>query len=296
MRKFFTLLLAMTLCTLQFAEAQEGGKKVEDQAWKLGGNLSVSLNQASFSNWASGGENAVGVAAQVNYSADYKADGHIWNNRLELAYGLNDTESIGSRKTNDKIYLSSTYGREIAKNLYVSGLLTFQTQFANGYSYDSDANRTFISTFMAPGYLTVGAGLTWTPNDWFTTTLTPVTWREVFVLDEELSDAGAYGVDAGERAFAEAGANWQMEVKRDIMKNVKLYSRLTLFSDYLSKPQNVDVNWEVQLNMTINKWLSAFVTGNLVYDDNITILRSNGTSGPDLQIKETLGIGLSVTL
>ena len=31
-----------------------------------------------------------------------------------------------------------------------------------------------------------------------------------------------------------------------------VYSRLDLYSDYLHKPLNIDVNWEVQINMIIN--------------------------------------------
>lgn len=286
-RKILPLLLL--LCAAFTASAQEA-EAVKN--WTLGGNASLSFNQASFSNWASGGENTVGLSAQINYSADYKKDSHILNNRLELAYGFNSTSSTGSRKTNDKIYLSSTYGYEVAKNLYISGLLTYQSQFANGYSYDSDGNSTFLSQFMAPGYLTLGGGLTWTPKPWFTATLTPATWREVFVLNDVLADAGSYGVTNGHHSFAEAGANLQMTLEKELCKNVNVYSRLTLFSDYLENPQNVDVNWEVQFNLTVNKWLSAFVSANLVYDDNVNVLRNNGTSGPDLQIKENLGVGL----
>ncbi len=288
-------LLLFTLTIPQHSIAQHYNT---DSTWTFGGNFALSFNQASFSNWASGGENAIGANIQLNYSADYKANGHLSNNRVELAYGLNNTESIGNRKTNDKIYISSTYGYELTNNLYISGLFTFQSQFANGYTYDSDNyyERTFISTFMAPAYITLGGGLTWTPKKWFTATLTPATWREVLVLNDELSDAGSYGVDAGYKTFAEVGANLQMTVEQNIMKNVKLYSRLILFSDYLENPQNVDVNLEVQLNMTINKWLTTFVSANLVYDDNIDILRNDGTTGPCLQFKENLGIGIQITL
>lgn len=286
----------LLLCTFTFSQQASAQHFNADSTWIFGGNFALSFNQASFSNWASGGENAIGANVQLNYSADYKANGHISNNRVELAYGLNNTESIGSRKTNDKIYLSSTYGYELTKSLYISALFNFQSQFANGYTYKGETDRTFISTFMAPAYLTLGGGLTWTPKSWFTATLTPATWREVFVLNQELSDAGSYGVDAGYKTFAEIGANLQMTVEQNIMKNVKLYSRLILFSDYLENPQNVDVNLEVQINMSINKWLSTFVSANMVYDDNIKLLRKDGTTGPALQFKENLGIGVQIAL
>lgn len=278
---------------LQTAHAEEA--KVE-AAWTLGGDISFNLNQTSFSNWAAGGENAFGGNILFNYSAKYKQDKHIWDNRIELAYGINNTETTGSRKTSDKIYLSSLYGYELKKNLYFSGLFSFQSQFTEGYTYDDDSNETLVSTFMAPGYLTLGCGLTWTPKEWFTATLTPATWRETFVLDTDLSDSGSYGVDAGAHTLTEIGANLQMVVEKGIMENVKLYTRLTLFSDYLENPQNVDVNWEVQLTMNINKWLSASVTTNMIYDDNINILKDNDSYGPALQFKEALGIGLQFKL
>ena len=67
------------------------------------------------------------------------------------------------------------------------------------------------------------------------------------------------------------GANLKVELNYDIMKNVNLYSRLNLFTDYMrgKEAKNIDVSWDVQLNMTINKWLSASVSTNLVYDNDI---------------------------
>ncbi|MFI3306462.1 MAG: DUF3078 domain-containing protein [Rikenellaceae bacterium] len=296
MKKLFitlTLLVAAVVAP-QSSYAEGAEDAAAKSAWTLGGNFSLSLSQASFSNWASGGENSVGLNLQLNYSADYEANKHIFKNRIELAYGLNNTQSVGNRKTNDKIYLSSTYGYEVGKNLYLSGLFTFQTQFANGYTYNTDSADVLISTIMSPGYLTLGAGLTWTPKSWFTATLTPATWREVFVLNEDLSDAGSFGVDVGQHAYAEAGANLQLVVNKDIMKNVNLYTRLNLFSNYLEDAENVDVDWEVQLSMKINKWLSASVSTNLAYDDNIDIVRKDGSVGPALQFKENIGVGLQV--
>ena len=135
----------------------------QDSSWTYGGNGGLNLSQVSLSNWASGGENAVGFDVFLNYSANYKQKKHLWQNRIEMAYGLNQTETSGTKKTNDKIYFSSTYGYEMTKNLYLSALLNFNTQFAKGYDYKTDP-RTYISRFMSPAYLTTGLGLTWNPK------------------------------------------------------------------------------------------------------------------------------------
>ena len=289
--KRFSLTLILFSLGIFSAFAQEEEEKI----WTQGGLLSVNFSQVSLSNWAAGGENNVGFDMLFNYSIDYKLDKTIWQNRLEMAYGMNDMENSGSRKTNDKIYFSSTYGYKMVENLYLSTMLTFESQFAKGYNYGTTP-KTMISKFMSPGYLSVGLGLTWTPKPYFKATYTPATWRGTFVVDDTLSAAGAFGVDPGEHLYSAFGSNLKMEYEQEVMKNIKLYSRLELFSDYLDKPQNVDVKWDVQINMTVNKWFSTNLTTNLIYDDDIKILQKDGTSGSRVQFKEVVSVGLKFTL
>jgi len=281
----FSLLTLFIVLTASVVSAQTP----KDSAWTTNGNIGLKLSQASFTNWATGGNNAFAFDLQGMYSAEYKYNKHLWTNRAELAYGMTKTKADGVRKTSDKIYFNSNYGYQVANNLYVSGLLNFQTQSAFGYDYGTP--DTYMSKFMAPGYLMTGAGITWTPKTYFTAVLAPASWRGTFVLSDILSERGAYGVKPGKHLLSEFGASLKLEGKYDIMKNINIYSRLDLFSNYLEKPQNVDVNWEVQLTMTINKWFAANLTTNLVYDDNITII-VDGRETKRIQFREVLGVGL----
>ncbi len=288
--RLFTLALLSLVSANSFAQHYNA-----DSTWVHGGNIGLSANQVGQVNWSAGGENTMGINAHIDYSADMKREKHIWNSRLELEYGFTTTETDGNKKNSDKIYLSSLYGYEIGKNLYFSGSLGFRTQFAKGYDYTATP-KSFISDFMAPGYLTLGAGFTWTPKTWITATLTPATYRGIFVSSDILSDAGQYGVEPGSHYKTELGANLNVETKFKLMENVDLYSRLILFSDYIDKPQNVDVLWDVKINMTVNKWLSASVSTSLIYDDNIKITDSDGRVGPRVQFQEIVGVGLNFKL
>ncbi|MFI3315076.1 MAG: DUF3078 domain-containing protein [Rikenellaceae bacterium] len=291
LRKKSLLLSLLAVVGISFSSRAQEAQ--DTSYWSLLGNTGLTLNQVNLSNWSAGGENAIGFNLTFDYAADYKKDKQLWNNRIELAYGLNNTKSDGSKKTSDKLYLSSTYGYGIAKNLYLSALTTFQTQFDAGYNYNTDP-RTYISNFMSPGYLTIGTGLTWTPKSWFVATFTPTSWRGVFLTSDILSAEGQYGVDPGSHMFTEFGANLQMEAQYEVIKNINVFSRLSLFSDYLLNPQNVDVNWDVQVNMKINKWFSATISTSLIYDDNILIEQADGTKTQKLQFKETLGVGFQM--
>lgn len=289
-RGIFTLLLVIVTGIILPLAAQPGA----DTTWKRGGSTSISLNQVSLSNWAAGGDNSIGFNLLFTYFANYKKQRHLWNNQLEMDYGFNKTKSDGVKKTNDRLYLSSVYGYELIRNLYLSGLLTFQSQFAKGYDYNIEP-RAYISRFMSPGYLLVGGGLTWTPQPWFTATFAPATWRGTFVTSDILSDEGQFGVTPGKHLFSEFGANLRMEARYEFLKNMTIFSRLSFYSNYLEKPQNVDINWDVQLNMAINQWFAMTLTTNMIYDDNTKILQKDGSKGPRLQFKEVLGVGFQMT-
>ncbi len=285
--------IALSLLCLVAAGAVHAQQADTARGWSRTGMAGATLSQVALSNWSAGGDNSVAFDLNFACGLDYKQGRRLWNNRLELAYGMSNTSSAGARKTDDKIYLSSTYGYRIAPKWYASGFVTFNSQFANGFDYATDP-ATLISQFMAPGYLTAGPGFTWTPAAWFKATLSPAAWRGTFVLDDALSDAGAYGVDPGRTLLSEFGASATLEATKEFLLNMTVYSRLVLYSNYLRKPGNVDVNWDTQLVMKINKWFSANLSVSMIYDDDTKLPRSDGTPGPALQVKEVLGVGLQV--
>lgn len=239
MKKLYTTATALLLAAASFAQTpaitddiEKTTKAVMEQAateadslqkaspWKSSGTAGLSLSQASFSNWNAGGDPAIAVNASFNYSLDYNDGSNLWTNRLELAYGINRTSTDGTRKTNDKIYLSSNYGRLIARKLYAGATATFNTQFAKGYDYKVSSTE-YISDFMAPGYLSVGLGLTYTPTAWLTVIVSPATYRATFVCNDRLSDAGAFGVKAATASSTSSARTSGRRRKRRSGKNCR---------------------------------------------------------------------------
>ena len=132
------------------------------------------------------------------------------------------------------------------------------------------------------------------PSDAFYLFLSPLTGKSTFVLDDSLSNAGAFGVDPGKNMRNEFGGFLKMAFTKDIWKNVTLNSKLDLFSNYAEEPQNIDVNWEVLVSMKVNKFLSANINTRLIYDDDTKYIDEEGVErGARVQFKEVLGIGLS---
>ncbi len=268
-------------------------KIAEDTAhkdgWKTGGLFTLNLAQGSLSNWQGGGDkSSFSAVGFVNLFAAWREGKHVWNNTLDLGYGYINTTSLGARKSDDRIDLLSKYGYEISKNLYASALFNFRSQFAAGYAYASDPNgvetKNLTSEFMAPGYMLISLGLDYKPQPYLSVFASPFTERWVFVANDLLSSQGAYGVDTGATSRNEFGAFLSTEFNKDIMTNVSLKSRLDLFSNYKNRPGNIDIFWTNVLAMKINKYLTANVALDLLYDDN-AIAR--------MQIRQLLGIGFS---
>lgn len=258
------------------------------KAWSVQGQNTLMLNQAAFSNWVGGGANNVGWLAGVNYNLTYEKGKDLWENIIILGYGQNNTKGVGTRKTQDVINLSTNYGREFAKNWYISGGASLQTQFAPGYEDGNNPEAAKISNFMAPGYVNVGVGVTYRPNDNFTMTLRPANARWTFVLDEDLQYAGTYGLkNDGDSSLFQFGFLGTAIYKVKIMDNINLTNTASVFSNYLDHPERLVLAYGAVLNMKINKYISSNITLDLMYDHN-QIKRT--------QLKQTLGVGFAYNI
>jgi hypothetical protein len=289
-KSIFVFLLCLSLA---LSKAQDKDSLII--GWNLGGMSSLTFTQVSFSKyWAAGGENSMSGGAIVNLFANYQTEMESWSNTLNLGYGLIRQGDL-TKKSDDRIELSTQYGRKAFDHWSYSVLGSFRSQFAPGYNYPNDS--VIISNFLSPGYITTAAGLEYKPNERFRLFLSPVTGKFTIVSDDALSAAGAFGVEPGEKFRAELGGFLKMVYNTPLVTNVDLLSRLDLFSNYLNNPQNIDVNFELLINMKINEFLSATINTLLVYDDDINFeidpLGEPGRVGPRLQFKEVFGLGLS---
>ena len=259
-----------------------------DSSWSIVGKNTLNLNQAAFSNWVSGGDNNIGWIAGTDYNLTYEKDKNLWENMIILGYGQNHTKNLGTRKTQDVINLSTNYGRKISKSWYASVGAGLISQFDRGFEYDANNNAKKISNFMAPGYLSLGAGFTYRPNDNLTVTIRPANARWTFVLDKDLQLAGNYGLkNDGDTSLFQFGFLATAEYKLKVMENVELLNRASVFSNYLDHPDHLVLTYSGILNMKINRFISTRVTLDVLYDHN-QIART--------QLKQTLGIGFAYNI
>lgn len=275
--------------------------------WKKTNSLGLDVNQGTFSNWSAGGYSSVSGIVKADFSRKYEKGRTVWLNELKVRYGLNKQENVELRKTDDVLSLNSAFGYKssVKSNWFYSAKLTLNTQMANGYAYPNVDKP--ISRAFAPAYLFVGIGSEYFKND-FKAYISPATLKSTLVLDDSLANKGEFGLEggifdadgnllrAGKKSRNELGFLFTSEWKKSVMKNVSLKHNITLYTDYLNNFGNIDVDWQLLLEMKVNDVIKATLGGHLIYDDDIKNKRDvNGTQvteGPRIQFKQLLSVGL----
>ena len=302
------LLWIAFLASTAFIQAQTTEKdllkKTEDAAkiiadttgngWSKKGTVTFLFNQANFSNWVAGGESSLSGTLGLNYEFHYKSDKTTWDNRILANYGIMQTKNADfEKKTDDRFEFNSIYGKKAFGEWYFSFILNFKTQFTTGYIYDKDVNgvetRTENTEFFSPAYLTFGPGLYWKKSDNLKVNLAPLTSKFTFVNSDYTSglgyvDRSYFGVDANKSMRYELGFYASAYYKFILMKNVSAENFLNLYSNYLDKPMNIDIDYQINIVMTINKTLSANFTFQTIYDDN---------AFQGFQTREVFGLGVN---
>lgn len=286
------------------AFAQDGDDAEEvKEGWSNFGKFSLLFSQAAFNDkWMSGGTSNYAGDLGIDYNVNYKKDRFTWDNNFVGQYGLTKIKGEGfNRKTNDKLELHSVAGYQIKEGSRwsYSFFLDFNTQFAKGYNYiDADPEagtpltRVEHTNFMSPGYLKFGPGILYKNEEILKVNFAPATARFIFV-DKKFTnypgyqDGDYFGVDFNKTSRFEFGASLDASSELQILDNVALKQKLSLFSNYLEKPGNVDIDYELRLDMKINEFLSANFIFQAIYDDNAI---------GAFQIREGIGVGFSYNL
>lgn len=305
-------LVVALLFYISYSKAQIVKTQLPDSTsyWTKENVVGLDVSQITFVNWNAGGNNSVSGLLKGKFVRTYTKNSVQWKNELIARYGINKQEKQEVRKTDDQLQINSTFGykTDTISNWYYAGKFNFNTQFANGYAYPNTSLA--ISKPFAPAYTFLGVGAEYSRKDLnLTLYLSPLTQKTTLVFDQRLANQGAFGVEKaiydelgnlireGKNIRNETGILITNQWKKEVYKNINFEHRISLYTDYINNFGNVDVDWQLQLDMTVNQYVKANIGTHLVYDDDIKSKEEkNGEQiikGPKVQLKQLLGIGVT---
>lgn len=280
--------------------------------WEKKNMAGLFISEILFINWNAGGISSVSGLIKSQFSRNYTKGNHKWANELIIRYGLNKQDGIELRKTEDIIQFNSTMGyrENDQSDWYYSAKFNFNTQFTEGYKYPN--TEISISGPFAPAYTFLGMGAEYAAKDKsLLFYISPFTSKLTIVGNERLADSGAFGVrkatynldgsilEHGEKLKSELGILVTGFIKKQIAPNIVLENRVSLYSDYINKFGNIDVDYDLTLDLVVNQYVKTNIGLHLIYDDDIKAKEEvNGlqvTVGPKLQLQQMLGVGMTYT-
>jgi len=278
--------------------------KIKPDLWKFKTDLSYLLSQGVISNWAKGGESNISSVLDVTSALNYNNKVTKVNSATSarFALGLQASGKYGGiRKNLDIFEINSKINHKAFGKFDLSGIFQFKSQFLPGYTYPNDTTSIMVSKFFNPATFILGYGLEYKPDKNTSISFSPFSYKGTFVTDTANINQTKYGIAADKRSKNELGAYLTLNSKLVLFEKINMSNRIQLFSNFLSKPQNVDVDWEMIATMPLNWFTDLRVNTHLIYDDNTLLPVFDrgepvlGTDGkqkkaPMVQFKELLGV------
>ncbi len=313
--KLFVKLFCFLFCVISYGQSGQiiTSKPIADslKTWQFKNKAGIDLSEVTFVNWNAGGSNSISALSSLLSTLVYKKERLTWVNRGVFRLGGNKQESQRIRKTDDALELTSNIGyqKDSLSNWYYSGRFNLKTQLLHGFSYPDRENP--ISKFFAPGYIFLGIGAEYGKRieEW-SVYVSPLTYKGTMVLDRELANSGAFGVEPavydvdgnlikkGKRNRSELGLYFIATYQANLFENINIRSQTELYSDYVNSFGNIDVNWEILFDFKVNDFVRAALGSHLIYDDDVDAFEEiNGkqiNKGPKVQWKQILGVGVTM--
>ncbi len=289
---FFLLFINLTFGQLNEKEllvkttkVTEKFKDTTNTGWKRIGNVVFLFNQSAFNNeWLAGGTSNMAGNLGLNYDINYNTKNLVWDNKIIATYGLTKVKDQPLTKTDDRLEITSLYGKKVGQGYwFYSAFLNFRTQFDSGFDPKTGVK---LSHFFSPAFLQLGSGMLWKKSDNLKVNIAPATSRLIFVdasFTKGLTNGATYyGVEANKTVRYEFGAALNVYYKLIVMENISMENILNLYSNYTDKPQNIVSDYQMNLVMKINKYISANLAFQSIYDENAIA---------KVQIRQIFGLG-----
>jgi hypothetical protein len=288
-RRFALALFILNVSLVSSATGQEATEDSTVSDWEFSLEGRISGSQTRFTNWKEGGVNTLGYSAEIKGQAVQTTEAWKQTHKLRLAFGQVKQGELATRKSTDVVQ----YGF-VLQNLGTSPLnptiaLEFRTQFASGFNYrknpfkDGRDPPVRVSDAMSPGYILQSLGLSYDPDNWFSTRL-GVAGKHTIMNDISLGTL--YGIDPGMHTRFELGIESHTDVEVGLVENVLWESRFGLFAAF-NKKELPDARWENFLTMTINDWLNVKAEHVILFDKDVST---------KIQSKQIISLGISITI
>ena len=255
--------------------------------WQYAAKADAQFSQNYVSkNWYQGGFSNVAILGIVTGKVNYDDKKCVqWENNLEWRIGFNSVagDTLHMLSTNDDVFkINSKLGIKAGGNWFYSGSVDFATQLFNSYN---GINSTVMKTsFLTPVRMNIGVGLDYKYKKIFSLMISPVSYKYIYVHNSKHVDTNLFGIATGGRVLSEIGSAFTATLTYPVSHEIQLDSKLSFYTNY----EKVEIDWEMVLNMKINRFMSTRISINPRYDNTVILAAGDKAN---IQFKQLLSVG-----
>jgi hypothetical protein len=218
-------------------------------------------------------------------------------------------KSIDEFRFNSKIGYKTSQTSKVYYSLYTTFLSQLTPTFIDTSVVDpvkgsylkdlSGKDQGPIAKFFSPARISISPGIDYKPNSKLSLFLSPASAKMIIVADKNIAAIparNAAGKPIGQvnihgtewksptdykQFLMQLGATLNAQYVDKFLNNkLNFKTGLTLFSNYLNNPQNVDVDWSTETAFMIWKGIAITLNTRLFYDDDIPVqITDNNVAG-----------------
>jgi hypothetical protein len=247
---------------------------------------SASGSFTDLDNWNAGGENSSNISFLIRENWVKKGPSFTTVHLLEGNYGLSRQAGTLTKNADRLEFTTTLTGSPKVTEWNLSSQFNVKTQLAPGYA-KGDTLRIPISNFGAPIYGQFSFGLG--NNSWenWQLFLSPMAGKSTTVLNQDLRDKAAFGVDTGATWRLEAGAKITLNYTEQFSDAFSINAKTDIFYNYWGPISATDFMFDVIALYKIKEAFSINAHLQLIRDiDQIDAW----------QRRSVIGVGLAYTI
>jgi hypothetical protein len=208
--------------------------------WRKGFAGTVGLNATSLDNWVvNANPNSRATTLQGAFSGftNLIEEKYFWRNAAIVNLGWqrlqidkNSDEGSEFQPIADVFQVNSLFGWNLTPKLAISAMGELRT--------------TLIRNSFDPGYIDLGAGITWTPIPNLVAVFHPLNYNIIIASEEKMFESSL-------------GTKFMVDYAQEVFKGIKFVSNLTGFASYKELGELSNVTWTNRFAFTVFKGIGV---------------------------------------
>ncbi|MFN5705124.1 MAG: DUF3078 domain-containing protein [bacterium] len=239
------------------------------------GNGFFSAGKSTYKDWQKAGENNFALLFEVEPYFKTNSKKLFQDQRLLIRYGVLKYKDLVRQKSDDELSFQSKWNRHLSKKLDIQFLLKYQTQINDTYKI---VERSGIDTnilhsgFMSPGYIHINLGFEYSRDKRSRYAIGLSGLKITTVKNQELYEIldrkTLFKVPKGKHELIEYGFHINIEIKKDISKNIEIEHKSRYFIQE-DRFKNIDIESRTLISFKVSKHIKTMLTHQLIYDDDV---------------------------